>query len=44
MKLKKIILIKIVVLLFLISCGKKSSLEKFQDTDYPKNYPKNYDE
>ena len=29
----------IIVLVFIGSCGKKRALEKFPDSDYPKQYP-----
>ena len=28
-------------LMFFISCGKKSNLDKYPGSDYPRNYPNN---
>lgn len=43
MKLSKKNIIYVILLSCLISCGKKSSLDTFQDSKYPREYPKNYE-
>jgi len=40
---RKNILFLLILCFFFSTCGKKSSLEKYPNSDYPKSYPKNYD-
>ena len=37
------IILLVTLLTSISSCGKKATLEKFPDSDYPKTYPKTYD-
>ncbi len=34
-------LIIVICLFSILSCGKKSSLDRYPGSDYPKNYPEN---
>ena len=40
---RKNILYLLILCFSFSACGKKSSLEKYPNSDYPKSYPKNYD-
>ena len=40
---RKSILYLLILCSFISACGKKVSLEKYPNSDYPKSYPKNYD-
>ncbi|MDC3090768.1 hypothetical protein OA848_00105 [Rickettsiales bacterium] len=40
MKYKKLVIL-LIIIFFSFSCGKKSSLERYEESDYPRSYPAN---